>query len=75
MESHCALGVLAAVIISYIGIEMPPPPNANVGYSAMIRLDANSIATAWLVGFIATLAASLIPAFRSARRSIVKAHP
>ncbi|MCB1886463.1 MAG: ABC transporter permease [Rhodocyclaceae bacterium] len=66
------LGVLAAVIISYIGIEMPPPPNANVGYSAMIRLDANSIATAWLVGFIATLAASLIPAFRSARRSIVE---
>jgi putative ABC transport system permease protein len=33
------LGCISAWGISAIGIEMPPPPNSNLGYTAQIRLD------------------------------------
>ena len=32
------LGVALAVLISTVGIVMPPPPNANIGYTALIRI-------------------------------------
>ena len=67
------LGVALAALISGIGIPMPPPPNANVGYTALIRIVPSALLTAWLVGFSATVIAVLFPARRIARTPIVDA--
>jgi putative ABC transport system permease protein len=66
-------GCLAAIAISAIGIPMPPPPNANLGYTALIRISPDSVVTAGAIGFIATMLATLIPARRSSRLDIVDA--
>jgi putative ABC transport system permease protein len=71
-----ALGVLAgallAQVVSAIGIPMPPPPNADVGYTARVRLSPQLAATAFGVGFAATLAAALPPAVRVCRMPIAE---
>ena len=68
-----ALGVAAALAISSVGIPMPPPPNANLGYTAIIRIVPGDIFAASLVGFFATVLAALMPARRAARLGIVDA--
>ena len=71
------LGIALALIISRIGIPMPPPPNANVGYTAFIRVVPATVAGAFLVGFFATVLASLwaikdpIPAFLALAAMVV----
>jgi len=60
-------------VISAIGIPMPPPPNANLGYTALIRILPQEIATAFAVGFIATVGASILPARRVIRIPVVDA--
>jgi putative ABC transport system permease protein len=67
------LGVLLALLISHIGIPMPPPPNSNLGYTAQIRLIPSEIESAAVIGFVATLAACIIPALRVSRVPIVDA--
>ncbi|ODV13358.1 MAG: ABC transporter permease [Thiobacillus sp. SCN 64-317] len=67
------LGMLLALIISAIGIPMPPPPNADLSYVAHIRLVPSVIAGAFLVGFIATIAAAILPAARVQRIPVVDA--
>lgn len=67
------LGVLAAWAISAIGIPMPPPPNANLGYTAYIRVDLQSVLLAGLIGWSATVLASILPARRASQLSIVDA--
>lgn len=67
------LGVFAAWAISAIGIPMPPPPNANVGYTAYIRIDPDSVWVAGLVGWGATILASVLPARRAARMPVIDA--
>ena len=67
------LGSTAALAISAVGIPMPPPPNANIGYSALIRLDAISVAAAGSIGFIACVLASIIPARRASKLEIGEA--
>lgn len=61
------VGVIAAGVISLIGIQMPPPPNSSTGYIAAIRLDAPILVSAWVVGLVATVVASLLPARRVSR--------
>ena len=68
-----ALGIALAKVISLLGIPMPPPPNANLGYTARIRVDPSGIASAFFVGLIATAAASYLPALRALRVSVVDA--
>ena len=72
-----ALGVLVGIFlalgISAIGIPMPPPPNANVGYTAIIQLLPSTVATAWLIGLFATGLAAIFPARRVSGTSIVDA--
>lgn len=68
-----ALGCLAALGISAIGIPMPPPPNANMGYTALIRLVPSSILIAGMIGFVAAVLATIIPARRAAGLDIVEA--
>lgn len=67
------LGGLMALAISAIGIPMPPPPNANLGYTALIRLDAVTVFSAGAIGFIACLLASLLPAHRASKLDIGEA--
>lgn len=67
------LSVLLAWIISAIGIPMPPPPNSDVGYVAQIQLIPSVLVTAFGIGLVATVAASILPALRVARRNVVDA--
>jgi len=68
-----ALGVVLAWIISAIGIPMPPPPNSNIGYTAVIRLNLDDVLSAGSVGLIATCLAAIIPARRASRWPVVDA--
>lgn len=67
------LGLALAAVISTIGIPMPPMPNTNSGYTALIRIVPWEVGKAFAVGFFATLCAALIPARRAARLPIVEA--
>lgn len=68
-----ALGTALALAISSVGIPMPPPPNTNSGYTALIRLDAGVTATSFAIGLVATTLASLFPARKVSRTPIVDA--
>jgi len=59
--------------ISAIGIPMPPPPNANIGYTAQIRVIPEVLVMAFAVGLRATIAAALLPASRVARTPLADA--
>lgn len=65
------LGMMLAGLISYIGIPMPPPPSANMGYTAKIILTPGVVATSMLIGFVATIAATVLPARRAAKTPVV----
>lgn len=71
--SGILLGCASAMAISAIGIPMPPPPNANIGYTAYIRLVPLDILTAGAIGFVATCLAAVLPALRASRLKVVDA--
>lgn len=66
-------GVGLAWAISGIGIEMPPLPNSDIGYTAYIRVVPRVIILSFGVGAVATLLASLLPAYRVARFPVADA--
>ena len=68
-----AIGIALAIAISSVGIPMPPPPNAESGYTAYIRIEPTVVAMAFAVGIISAVAASLWPARRIARMTVVDA--
>ncbi|KAB2926235.1 MAG: ABC transporter permease [Dechloromonas sp.] len=68
-----ATGCLAALLISAIGIPMPPPPNANLGYTALIRIIPETVLSAGIIGFMATILATIMPARRASRLDVVDA--
>jgi len=68
-----AFGCFSAWSISAIGIEMPPPPNSNLGYTAVIRLEPMAVLASGTIGFFATFLASILPARRAAELNIVDA--
>jgi putative ABC transport system permease protein len=67
------LGVYCAWLISAIGIPMPPPPNADIGYTAQIRVVPSVVAGAFAIGVVATVLAAILPALRVARTEVVEA--
>lgn len=67
------IGIALAWAISAIGIPMPPPPNSNAGYTAMIRVVPWIVIASMLIGFAATVGAALWPAVRVARLPVVDA--
>ncbi len=67
------VGITLALAVSAVGIPMPPPPNSNLGYTAAIRLVPTVVASALLTGWIATVLASIPPAWRVSRIPIVDA--
>ena len=52
---------------------MPPPPNGNVGYTAIIRIVPSVLAMAFVVGLAATSLAALLPALKCSRTPVVDA--
>lgn len=66
-------GILLALLISAVGISMPPPPNSDMSYVAHIQVVPAVVAGAFLVGFVATFIAALIPAARVRRIPVVDA--
>lgn len=68
-----ALGALLAAVISTVGIPMPPPPNSNSGYTALIRLTGQNVISAMVIGGVATLGSALIAGFGPSRRPIADA--
>lgn len=66
-------GLAIAAAVSAVGIPMPPPPNANVGYTAYIRIIPAEVLTAAAIGLFATTLAALLPARRASAASIVDA--
>jgi putative ABC transport system permease protein len=67
------LGIALAIQISAVGIPMPPPPNADLGYTSRILVVPAYIALAFATGLIATTLASLAPARRVSRMDIAEA--
>ena len=67
------LGVVLGLVISAVGIPMPPPPNANVGYTAHIHITASGLLLSFVVGFGATILAAILPARRVTRIPVVDA--
>lgn len=68
-----AVGIALAVQISAIGIPMPPPPNADLGYTSRILIVPGYMALAFATGFVAAVLASLAPARRVSRMEIAEA--
>jgi putative ABC transport system permease protein len=67
------IGAALGMLLSAIGIPMPPPPNSNVGYRAAIDLQPDVMLESAGVGFVAALIAGVIPALRAIRIPIVDA--
>ena len=67
------IGAALAGAISAIGIPMPPPPNAELGYIARIRLQPAAMLLAGAIGITASTVASLLPGRRISRMPIVDA--
>tara|TARA_R110002110_G_scaffold414983_1_gene647335 strand:- start:20130 stop:21350 length:1221 start_codon:yes stop_codon:yes gene_type:complete len=70
------VGVVAgtglALLISWIGIPMPPPPNSDIAYIALIRLAWWITGVSFLIGVLAPIVAALRPARRAARADIAE---
>jgi putative ABC transport system permease protein len=66
-------GCTIALAISAIGVPMPPPPNSNLGYIALIRLEPLAVLSSGTIGFWAAVFAALYPAYRATKVNIVDA--
>jgi putative ABC transport system permease protein len=66
-------GILLALGISAVGIPMPPPPNADLGYTSHILVVPSMIAIALGTGVVAAVLASLLPARQVSRMGIAEA--
>jgi putative ABC transport system permease protein len=67
------LGIGVALVISTIGIPMPPMPNTNSGYIAHIRIVPREVITAFGIGLFSTVGAAFLPARRASRLPVVEA--
>ncbi|NML26847.1 ABC transporter permease [Zoogloea dura] len=67
------LGYLVAAAISAVGIPMPPPPGMARGYIGAILVSPGLALDAFLLAFVTTLLASILPAWKASRMNIVDA--
>jgi putative ABC transport system permease protein len=67
------VGIVLAYAISAVGIPMPPPPNANLGYTAFIRVVPSLVAMSFAVGLAAATLAAFLPALKVSRTPLVDA--
>lgn len=67
------LGGVVAAIVTRIGIPMPPPPGTAHGFTGGISFSAASAVSALLSVLAVSLLASVLPALRASRVTIVDA--
>lgn len=67
------LGYGLAVLISAIGIPMPPPPGMEEGYTGEIRATWDVLVYAFGIVWTTTALAGLYPAWKSSRMNIINA--
>lgn len=67
------VGYLLGLVISAIGIPMPPPPGMARGYTGEILIGLPLIRDAFALSLMTTLIASIMPAWRASRLNIVDA--
>jgi putative ABC transport system permease protein len=67
------LSVVLAMLVSAIGIPMPPPPGMAHGYVGQIRITPALAEVAFALAAITAIVASLYPAWRASRLVIVDA--
>ena len=67
------VGALVALVVSAIGIRMPPPPNSSVGYVVRIGFSGWGIALACAAALVASIVGAVVPARRLTRMPIVDA--
>lgn len=67
------IGIVLAFAISAAGIPMPPPPNTNGEYIAAVRVVPSIVIAAFILGWVATVLAALLPAWRATRMPISEA--
>ncbi|HZP88242.1 MAG TPA: FtsX-like permease family protein, partial [Burkholderiales bacterium] len=68
-----ALGYLLAILISRIGIPMPPPPGMGRSYVGEILVTSNLVFDALTLACVTALLASLYPAWKASRMVIADA--
>ncbi len=68
-----AIGVGLAMLISYIGIPMPPAPGMDHGFTAAIRITNTLVVSGFFVALISAVLASVYPAWKASRLEIVDA--
>jgi putative ABC transport system permease protein len=68
-----ASALLLAMLISAIGIPMPPPPGMAHGFIGQIRVTGSLAGSAFALAAGTALVASLYPAWRASRLTIVDA--
>jgi len=66
-------GVLLGLLVSSIGIPMPPPPNSDIGYTAHIELDVVTLLAASAIGFVASACAGIPAALRLSKIPVAEA--
>ncbi|HEX8011178.1 MAG TPA: FtsX-like permease family protein [Casimicrobiaceae bacterium] len=66
-------GYLLAQVITVVGIPMPPPPGMAFGYTAGINVSWPPALEAWALAIATALIASLYPAWKASRMTIVEA--
>ena len=67
------VGVIVSLLLSAVGIEMPPPPGSVAAYTATIRLVPSVIAIGAVAGAVAACAAAVLPGRRASRLVVVDA--
>lgn len=67
------VGLMLALVLSEIGLPMPPPPGSNAAYTASIRIVPWILAMAALTGAAAAALASVLPGRRASRLAVVDA--
>ena len=67
------VGYLLAVVISAIGVPMPPPPGMAHGYIGQIVVTTALVGEGLVLALITTLLASVMPAWKASRMNIVDA--
>ena len=68
-----AMGAGLAWGISFIGIPMPPPPGATVGWTAFIKVVPELLISSMIISVTAALVSSFYPAFKASNLNITDA--
>ena len=71
--SGAVVGTALALIISAVGIPMPPPPGMETGYTGEIMVTMPLVAGTLLLAVLTTLSGSLYPAWKASSLKIVDA--